>query len=298
VRILITGASGFIGSHLGHWLSREHDIVGIVNRAHREPSFRFARVDLRDERAVAAWMESFVPHVIVHSAALSRVVECEDQPDAAFSLNVRVTTQLVRWAERLRSKFIFLSSDQVFSGCKGGLRESDTPDPVSVYGRTKLEGERVVLSSAARCVVVRSNSVVGLSIGWGESFSQMVLNRMRQGLPVTLFQDQYRSPIHIRAMVRVLERACVQNINGLLHVGGLKRMSRLDVGYAVARAYGMSADLIEPASYLSHPRASLMTADTSYDIARLRQVMPGLELKPLDEEFGCDAEAEGCHEMA
>ena len=289
MRILITGASGFIGSHLGRRLAERHDVLGIVFRAARTPSFRCVRADLTDEREVAETLRGFAPQVIVHAAAISRVIECEDRPDDATAVNVTATARLVRWAERLHAKLIFISSDQVFSGRKGGRRESDTPGPVSHYGRTKLEAEQHVLSSSARCLVVRSNSVVGPSQGWGESFTDRVTTKLRRGESVILFADQHRFPLHIRSMTDILEAACVHDLSGLLHVGGLARLSRLDTGYALVRAYGLNPDLIRPASYLSHPRADIMTADTSYDVSRLLQVIPALHLKPLDEEFAADA---------
>jgi dTDP-4-dehydrorhamnose reductase len=296
VRILITGASGFIGSHLGRRLAQRHDVLGVVFRCARAPSFRCVRTDLTDERAVAETVRGFAPQIIVHAAAMSRILECEDRPDHAVAVNVTATGQLVRWAERLHAKLIFISSDQVFSGRKGGRRESDTPDPVSRYGRTKLEGEQQVLASSARSLVVRSNSVVGPSFGWGESFTDMVTEKLRRGESVVLFEDQYRSPIHIRSMTDVLEAACVQDLSGLVHAGGLARLSRLDTGYALVRACGMNPDLICPGSYLSHPRADVMTADTSYDVSRLLQVVPALNLRPLDEEFLTDARQAESHD--
>jgi dTDP-4-dehydrorhamnose reductase len=298
VRILITGASGFIGSHLGKRLAERHDVLGIVFRAARTPSFRCVSTDLTDERAVAETLRNFAPQVIVHAAAMSRVIECEDRPDDATAINVTATARLVRWAERLDAKLVFISSDQVFSGRKGGRRESDVPDPVSRYGRTKLEAERYVLASSARSLVVRANSVVGPSLGWGESFTDMVMAKLRRGESVVLFEDQFRSPIHIRSMTDVLEAACVHDLSGLVHAGGLARLSRLDAGYALARAYALNPDRISPGSYRSHPRANIMTADTSYDVSRLLQVVPALRLRPLDDEFAADAgHAESRHAL-
>jgi dTDP-4-dehydrorhamnose reductase len=291
VRVLITGASGFIGSHLGRRLAPNHDVCGVIFRSLRKLPFPAVRLDLTDERSTAEAIREFSPQVIVHAAAISRVVECEDRPDAAYAVNVTATSRLLLWAERLHAKFIYLSSDQVFSGRKGARRESDPPDPMNRYGQMKLEAESLILRSAARNLVIRSNSVVGQSQGWGESFSDMILTKLRRSEPVVLFEDQYRSPIHIRSLVDVLEAACVKDLNGLLHAGGLERLSRLDTGYALARAYGLSPDAIQPGTYLSHPRAAIFTADTSYDTSRLRQMIPALRLKRIDEEFVVDAQS-------
>lgn len=264
-------------------------MLGVVFRTLTRLPFRFECADLTAAPAVAALLQSFRPQVIVHAAAMSRVLDCEDHPDEAEAVNVAATENLVHWAETLHARFIFLSSDQVFSGSKGAYRESHAPDPVNVYGRTKLEAERLVLASAAPLTIIRSNSVVGPTLGWGESFTDMVLKKLRAGDKVTLFQDQYRSPIHIRSMVQVLNAACVLEFSGLLHVGGGRRMNRLDTGFAVARAYGLPSDSIESASFKAHPRAEVLTADNSYDISRLKQLMPFLKLRSLDDELAEDA---------
>jgi dTDP-4-dehydrorhamnose reductase len=293
VRILITGASGFVGSHLGVRLTGEHEVLGLVFRSKKLLPFSHRQVDLTSGKPVRLLIESFKPNVIVHCAACSKIVECEDHPDLAADLNIEATTGLVREAERLHAKVIFLSTDQVFSGDKGGYRESDATGPLGRYGLTKLEGEQIVLRSSARALVIRSNSVVGRSFGFGESFSDMVVRRLGSGQSIVLFEDQYRSPIHIRSMVEILHAACVTELSGLLHAGGPKRMSRLQIGYALARSCGLSPDLIEPGSYRNHPRANIMTHDTSYDTSRLRQILSLIKQRSLDEEFLQDVHEAG-----
>ena len=291
MRILITGASGFVGSQLGARLARRHDVLGTVFRSRRPPAFAHQKVDLTDERSVAFVVREFRPDVIVHSAALSRVLACENDQAAANEINVQATGRLARWAERLHAKLIFLSSDQVFSGEKGLYIESDTPNPINHYGKTKLEAERLVLGTSSGNLVIRSNSIVGPSSGSGESFSDWIINRLQAGQSVPLFEDQYRSPLHIRTMLDVLESGCVQDVTGLVHVGGPQRMSRAEFGFAVARTHGLSADLIDVTSVNTHPNASIMPKDTSYRISRLRQLMPYIKFPSLEEALLEDARA-------
>jgi dTDP-4-dehydrorhamnose reductase len=291
MRILITGASGFIGSQLGQALAADHDVLGTVFRSRTPLPFPFRVADLTDERAVADMMRDFKPQVIVHATALSHVLDCEQDPNAARKINVEATGRLTRWAERVHTRLIFLSSDQVFSGKRGMYLESDPSDPINVYGRTKLEAEHLVLANASGNLVVRSNSVVGPSKGRGDSFSDWILRHLSRGEKVSLFHDQYRSPIHVRQLVRLLHFVCMNPTSGILHAGGLRRMSRADLGYALARSYGLAADCIEVTDLASHASASVMPRDTSFNVARLRQVVPQLKMRPLDDEFVDDARA-------
>lgn len=288
MRIVVTGASGFVGSNAAADLTARHDVLGLTFQTRGAFPFPCERVDLTCDEPLSSHLHAWKPDVIVHSAAMSRVLECERDPNRAHAVNVEATGRLVRLAERLHAKLIFISSDQVYSGGKGGYRESDEPAPVGRYGRTKLEAERLVLNSAARHLVLRSNSVVGNGIGWGESFSMRVVGAARRGEPIPLFFDQYRSPIHVRTLVRVIEIACLSEISGLLNVGGLKRLSRLEAGCIALRAAGISPERVESVSYLSHSGAEFMTRDTSYDISRLRQLMPDVGIQPLDEVLSED----------
>lgn len=291
MRVLITGASGFVGSHLGRALAARHEVLGIVFHTKKTPSFGVERADLRDARQLRTVVERFRPQAIVHAAAMSRVLGCEEDGIAAEDVNVEGTARMVRLAEVLHAKFVFLSTDQVFSGRRGGYRESDEPDPINVYGRTKLEAERLVLGAALSATVLRCNSVLGQSHGWGESFADHVRLALEQSRTITLFTDQYRSPLHVRALVQLIEAVCTDEFSGLLHVGGIQRRSRLDTGYAVARAYGLSSASIIPGSVSDHPRAEIMSRDGSFDSSRMRRLFPLLALRSIDDELRTDAES-------
>lgn len=290
MRIAVTGASGFLGSRAAVHLATRHVVLGLAFQSEGKFPFAVHRIDLTQDEPLSRLVRDWKPDVIVHSAAMSRVLECERDPERARAVNVEATSRLVRLSERLHCKLVFISSDQVFSGKRGGYRESDDPAPLGWYGRTKLEAERCILNGGVSHLVIRSNSIVGGGPGCGESFTSRVIHAFQRGDPVPLFFDQYRSPIHVRHLVRIIEYGCVSGVNGLLNVGGPKRMSRLEVGCMALRAAGLPAERVESVSYLSHPSAAVMTRDTSYDITRLRQVMPDFRFRSLEDELLADFE--------
>ena len=104
-----------------------------------------------------------------------------------------------------------------------------------------------------------------------------------------LFRDQYRSPIHIRSLIEVFAGAIEKGLTGILHAGGRERQSRLETGTQLAAAYGFDQSFIHSISYRDHNHSDIMHGDGSFDISFLTQMLPGLRLRPLAEEFLTDA---------
>jgi dTDP-4-dehydrorhamnose reductase len=245
MRILITGASGFVGSQMGLRLRDDHELLGLTHTSTKKLPFTNRAVDLCRLDQLSAVLDDYRPELILHLAALSQVIPCEDNPGLATLTNTVATSHIAEWAARNSSRLIFASTDQVFDGHRGWYREQDTPNPTNHYSRTKFEAEQVILSKFDNnSLIVRCNSIVGPSAGWGSSFSERLLLSLQSGKPVYLFFDQFRSPIHIRSMIEVFTGAIEKGLTGILHAGGLERQSRLETGTQLAAAFGFDASLI------------------------------------------------------
>ncbi len=288
MRILLTGATGFIGVHLGAALNTDHDILGIAGENPRSPGFPIRRANLTDLRAARELLKEFAADIIIHSAALSRIIECETYPEKAEEINVTATRTLTEEAAARGTKMIFFSSDMVFSGQKGNYTEQDMPFPINVYGRTKLRAEKIVLNANPQNLVIRLNSVVGASRGFGASFSERILSDIQKQGKVQLFSDQFRSPIHIRSVVSVVTRLITENVIGIIHLGGQQRLSRAELGRDLCRATGIPEEAIEENSYRSHKHASLFPRDNSFGVGRRETEMPELQVQTVEKEFAED----------
>lgn len=290
MKVMLTGASGFVGSQVGIRLQARHNLLGLIHTSRRPLPFDSKSLDLKDFDLLNGTLDYFKPDVILHTAALSQVIPCEDSPELADRINTDATRQIASWASKNAGRLIFISTDQVFDGHNGGYSEQELPNPVNHYGLTKYRAEQAVLSASPRNLVVRSNSVVGPSIGWGSSFTDRLIEDFKAGRQVSLFNDQYRSPIYIRRMVDVLESCVNSELNGILHAGGPEKQSRLETGTALATAYGFDMSLIRTASYHSHPRADIMHPDGSFDTTLLSVTFPCIAWRPLELEFREDAQ--------
>lgn len=220
----VTGANGLIGYNLLKTASTcapEFDVKGIIRSV----------VDLTDFSAVRSLLDSQPPQLIIHCAALSKNPECDANPALAWKLNVDVTSMLAELAADIT--FIFLSSDLVFDGKQASYVETDAPNPLGVYAKTKEAAEKVVLANS-RHFVVRTSLNGGYSPTRDRGFNQQMRQAWQAGKAITLFTDEYRCPIAASVTARALWELAHRGQPGIYHLAGRQLMSRWEVGQCVA----------------------------------------------------------------
>jgi dTDP-4-dehydrorhamnose reductase len=226
-RAIITGAAGLIGQYLVKTASRwapDWEIHGLSR----------TDFDLTDRNAVErAWL-SIKPSVVIHCAALSRTKACEQDPGQARLDNVEVTARLAQLSQDI--PFIFLSSGEVFDGKTGWYNETDEPNPINVYGRTKLDAERKVLQNF-RHTVVRIVLTSGTSQRGDRSFVEDMCRAAKAGNDVTLYADEFRCPLPAGVIARAIWELADRKQPGLYHLGGSERLSRWNIGEALLPWY-------------------------------------------------------------
>src|SRR5262249_21948561 len=151
-------------------------------------------VDLTDPVKVAEAFDDARPTVVILAAAMANAGECAKDPARAVAVNVRGTEILARCCDADRVRLIYVSTDLVFDGNRGCYSEGDPTSPTSVYGRTKLDGERAVLASS-RNAVVRVSWMFGPSLNGRKNFFVEMVEALRGGATKTLFLDEWRTPL-------------------------------------------------------------------------------------------------------
>ena len=219
-RAIITGAAGLIGQYLVKTASRwapDWDVQGLTR----------ADLDLTDRANVERTWQSIKPNAVIHCAALSRTKDCEQDPAQACRVNVEATAHLVQLSQDI--PFIFLSSGEVFDGKTGWYSEADEPNPINVYGKTKLEAEQAVLQNP-RHTVVRIVLTAGTSETGDRSFVEDMCRTAKAGKDVTLYADEFRCPLPAGVIARVIWELVDCRQPGLYHLGGSERLSRWEIG--------------------------------------------------------------------
>ena len=230
------------------------------------------------------------PDLLIHCAALSRTKACEQDPDQARRNNVKVTAHLAQLSQDI--PFIFLSSGEVFDGKTGWYSETDEPNPINVYGQTKLEAERVVLQNP-RHTAVRIVLTAGTSQNGDRSFVEDMCRAATAGKDVTLYADEFRCPLPAGVIARAFWELIDRRQPGLYHLGGSERLSRWEIGETLLPWYPELKGRLVKGSARNHigsprPADLLLRCDKiqrllSFRIPGFREWLTGrsLEVRPV-----------------
>jgi dTDP-4-dehydrorhamnose reductase len=243
---LVTGAGGGLGSVLMRVLSEERrNAQGLISLSGPAPDVgKVLRADLTQLTRYHDRLFALAPRVIVHLAAVSQPAAAYEDPDHARALNVDATVQLLGLSAALGARFVYASTDLVFDGESAPYDENATTEPVSFYGRTKLEAECHVLAYR-RGLVLRLPLLYGLpEVSRAPTFFENTVTCLREGRPVTLFEDEVRTPLWFDDAARAFATLAYSELTGVVHLGGPERLSRLEMGRRIVAATGTDERLL------------------------------------------------------
>ena len=266
----ITGANGLIGNYLVQTASR-------FAPQWRVRALTRADFDLLDFAAVRREFQKDQPQLVIHCAAITNVADAEKNPGLARRVNVEVTGLLAELAAETR--FVFFSTDLVFDGHKGNYAETDAVNPLHFYGETKVIAEEMVRKNP-RHLVVRTSITGGVSRAGTRSFNEQLRRAFaHSGQGMTLFTDEFRSPIPAVETARAVWELAEKNCAGIYHVAGADKLSRWQIGQLLVRRWpGVKTEIKSGSAkdFPGPPRA----LDTSLDISKVQKVLsrplPGL----------------------
>ena len=283
MRLLVTGVSGLLGSNMAWLAAEEHAVSGVLRgeRAVAVPGrtpFAVIAADLSEPGQAERVLDLAQPDAVVHAAALTSVDYCELHPEEAYRANVLATKMLARAAAARGAQMLYISTDSVFDGARGGYREEDAPNPINVYARTKLEGEVAVAEEHPDACIARVN-FYGWSWQGSRSLAEFFYYQLAAGQTVLGYEDVIFCPLLVNDMVAILLRMLDLRLSGLYHVVSSECQSKYEFGRMLAAAFGLDERLIAPVSFRagSHPaaRSPLLTLHSDKLACALGADLPG-----------------------
>lgn len=244
MKILITGAAGLVGRALSeHCRTQGDDVFPYDHQS----------LDIADPRKVEAVIDERRPDAVINCAAWTDVDGCESDPEKARDVNSLGPENLARASRLAGAVLITISTDYVFDGSKDGFyTQRDDPRPISVYGRVKLQGERLAQAENARTIVVRTGYIFGLG---GTNFLSTVLTRAQRGEKLKVISDCYGTPTYGRDLAARLRELAIIDLPGIYHVVNSGEGASFEAFTREAlRVADHSTDMIESISMDSLPR--------------------------------------------
>ena len=284
--ILLTGASGLLSGYLLREIVQagEEVCAWSSSRSGRDGLLALEPVDLVDPDRVRAAFRKARPEIVIHTAAVASVAECHRDAERARQVNTLGTALLAELAATAGVRMVYVSTDLVFHGEKGNYREDDEAKPLSIYGRTKRDAEQAVLAFPEH-LVVRASLLFGPTVNSRRGFFDQQLEALRADSPITLFADEWRTPLSLATAAHALVALAQSDCTGIIHLGGPERMSRLDMGLRLAAHLGLDASGIVRATRDSMPSAEPRPRDVSLDSSRWRGLFPDLDWAGYEESL-------------
>jgi dTDP-4-dehydrorhamnose reductase len=248
MRLLVTGASGLLGLNLALQARNSHTVIGVDRCRLKDVPFEIVCADLLDQDAPEKILDLIHPDWLIHCAALADLDQCEADPQLAAKLNSILPGKLSTACKLRGVKMVQISTDAVFDGFQqNAYTEDDVPNPLSVYARTKLEGEASVLASNPGALVARVN-FFGWSPSGNRSLAEFFFNNLAAGKQIKGFTDVNICPTFVGDLTDLLLSMLIKGLNGVYHAVGGECLSKFAFGVALARRFGLDEGLIMPAT--------------------------------------------------
>ena len=288
MKIIILGANGFIGRRILNRLYPSHQVLACSLHPDilPEEGYRFETIDMLDYSAMTTLLNDFQPEVMINASALSVVDYCEQHQEEAYAMNVTAVKHLAEYSRDHSCRLIHLSTDFVFDGTSSiAYTETDTPNPVNYYGKTKRWSEEVIGQLCTDYAIVRVEVVYGKPLPKQHgNIVHLVKNRLEHGQSIRVVSDQFRSPTWVEDIACAIEQLLSNQHQGIYHICGGETLSVAEIAYRAAKYFNLDTSLIEPITTEAMNEATPRPPFTPMSVKKAQQAF-GYLPSTLEESF-------------
>lgn len=291
-KILLIGANGFLGTNILNLINEKETIdqnlffygADLIN-TNISQDIPFFSLDITNLVNVSKTINNIIPDVIILTAAMTNVDQCEKDKNIATRVNVEGPKNIIKACKKLNSKLIFISTDFVFDGTKEEgeyYSELDPPLPLNHYAKTKYEAEQSIINSGIEYLICRT----AVLYGWNKNklnFVTWMLKNFGQNSKISLINNQINSPTYVRNLSEIILKLIEKDAHGIYHTAGNNALSRYNMGLNCAEIFDFSQKLIIGIDNLE--QQAIRPKNVGLDISKLNKLI-GHELKILNFEEG------------
>ena len=290
IKILVTGANGLLGQKLTSLLSTDPEIEVIATTrgklSYTLINGRFEKLDVTQEVEVERVINSIKPDVVIHTAAMTQVDQCETEQATCWLNNATAVEYIVKACEKSGALLIHISTDFIFDGSHGPLEETATPNPISYYGQSKLEGERIVQKSTLRWAILRTVLVYGVTKDMSRSNIVLwVKKSLEEGKSINVVNDQWRTPTLAEDLAMGCMLAAKKRAKGIYNISGSEMMTPYDIAIRTARFFKLDEKLIKVTDSTQFKQPARRPRKTGFVIDKAKREL-GYEPHTFEEGLG------------
>jgi dTDP-4-dehydrorhamnose reductase len=288
-KILITGSNGLLGQKLVKLLVKQPAVAVIAtaigkNRLSFSEGYQYLEMDITKPNNIAEVVEAVMPDVIIHTAAMTNVDQCEDEKAGCWTLNVEAVATLIDVCERHQIFLCHLSTDFIFDGEHGPYQETDLPNPISYYGQSKWKAEQLVQQAQTPWAIVRTVLVYGIADDMSRSnIILWVKNSLEANKAIKVVTDQLRTPTLAEDLAIGCWLVVEKEATGIFHISGKDFLSPYEMAIKTADYFKLDKTLISEANASNFTQAAKRPPRTGFILAKARTI---LNYNPVSFEEG------------
>ena len=278
-RILITGSNGLLGQKLVNFFSigDKYEVFALSrgeNRNSTDRVYTYYNIDVTDFNKLNIIVNDIQPNFIINTAAMTNVDECDEKKEECDIVNVELVKNLVLFCEKNNTHLIHISTDFIFDGKDGPYKETDTPNPLSHYGHTKLKSEGIIVNAKIKYTIIRTILVYGIVDNMSRNnIILWIKDSIENKKIVTIIDDQFRMPTFVDDLAMACLSVVQKKAQGIFNVSSNKLISIYDMAIEIANAFNLDKSYIKRISTGELNQKAKRPAITGFNLEKANKIL-------------------------
>lgn len=278
-KILITGSNGLLGQKLVELLSQTttHQVFATARGENRLPftnGYKYQSMDITNRDQVQEVVEKIKPDVIIHTAAMTNVDQCETEKSACWAQNVSSVEYLVDACARIDCFLVHVSTDFIFDGKSGPYKEEAEASPISFYGWSKYAAEKIVINSNIRWGIARTVLVYGIAHDMSRTnIILWVKKSLEDGKNIKVVTDQWRTPTLAEDLAKGCTLIAEKEAEGIYNISGKDFLTPYEMAIMTADYFKLDKSLISQADSTTFSQPAKRPPRTGFDLSKSNEVL-------------------------